>query len=356
MELDCKYRTINKICVNKRCFSSRYFCIKHRNINNVVFDYCVQLFGDKEILDYYDILVLYQELYIKYGMYEAQNILGTLIARRKADLFPIAIQAGMIVRNKSLKRNVLETFNKKIHLTIILSNNKKIKKVFSKLWGIWKGYLDRINGSVLGHAINTTDIFTLDDIDKISYPFKIKDTLNNIVLVFDTLSLYKYINDQKRTNEDNVVLNPYNRSPISTDVYIRLCKYIHILNLYVEKEDNFQKWQTIDMAYTDVVLAFDRAGFYTSVEWFNTIEYLDIVNVLKQFHEYCIMFHYDNNCMIDEEMINEYPDCAYRFCNLCLNLLEKNDFGYTTILFRSLMDKVNIFRRNTPEWINSITL
>ena len=363
MELRCIYRTTTELCSNVRCPFGK-FCVKHKNINNVIFDYCIKFLGNKEVLGYYDILVLYKELYGDYGMYEAQCIIGVLISRRKTDLFPIAIDAGLKVRKQSLKKNVLEAFFKKIHNAIVLSNNRKIKKVFSKLWSLWKGYLDRISGRSLGKPVNDTDIFTLDSLDEVKYIFQMVDGVSGVddvnncgskgsVYAFNAISLYKYV-QQQQLDENGSILNPYTRSKISIDTQIRLCRYINIIGKTDDPGPDDTLWETTNMAYTDVVIELERSGFYTSVEWFQPLEYIDIVNILKSFHEYCIEYHYDIECMADEDMVNEYPDYIYRFCYLCLNLIRLNNFGYTTVLFRSLMDNVERFRMNSPEWLNNI--
>lgn len=345
----CIYRTTQEICLNP----TYPYCSKHSNVKNVVFNYCYILFGDRKSLHYYDIIRLYSMIMLDYRSYVKTNqIIGTLISRRKAELFPIAISAGFKISKKSVKARVIPSLYERLYLIYILSRNKTIKRIFKKLWKMWKKYLDRISGKDLGCPHNTMDIFTLDQLDDIQYVFCFKDE-DSFVYGFEAIYLYKYLRTLSDNNE--LLSNPYNRNPLHKYTYIRLCRYLNIKNIIGSLiEDDRSKWITPEMAYTDVVIMFQQKGFYSSIDWFIRMGYDEIMSVINRLRDYSIAFNYNIIPIVEQIIPNEHPEYVYSFCSLCMELLRGNDFGQVTILFKSLVDKIKLFRTNAPSWIMNV--
>lgn len=347
---NCIYRTTTEICPNPK----HPYCTKHSHIKNVVFNYCFVLLGNKRILNYYDIIRLYSTIMVDYRSHlKTQQILKTLVARRKAELFPIAAGAGYRITKKSVKACVMVCLFERLSLVYVLSHNKTIKRIFRKLWKMWKAYAENVSGKDLGHPCNPTDIFTLEQLEEIPYLFSFKDVQSGFVYGFCAIHLYKYLRSLIDNNEP--LQNPYNRKPMHDSVLIRLRKYLSIKNLSCSLiEDDRSKWVTPEMAYTDVVIMFQQKGFYSSIEWFIAMDYSDVMNVINRFHEYSTALNYDTSLMIDQTIPNEHPEYVFRFCSLCMELFRCNHFGKVTILFKSLIDKIKQFDANAPSWILNV--
>ena len=157
-----------------------------------------------------------------------------------------------------------------------LYNFLKFSNYAIKIQKIAKGMLTRNlcklkNISKFKSAINDTDFFTLESINKLKFEdiYCYSDNKNN-VYVFSIRSLYHYY----KNNDD--FKNPYNRKHFNVNVK-RITKRIRKLsktlgyNIYLELDDlddDISDKTKLDLKITEIFQKMDAFGFITNRNWF----------------------------------------------------------------------------------------
>ena len=161
-----------------------------------------------------------------------------------------------------------------------------------KIQACWRGYLYRKYYRLHGPAVlnrklcvNETDFFTLCDLKDISYTqfFSYKDE-DNFIYGFDLVSFYTLIRKSPQRAQ-----NPYNRKPISQEIYATLRQQIrlsHILklpiNLNMNEEDTLSPQKRIAMQVVDLFQAMDNLGNYTNSDWFLVLNRVELIQYIRQ--------------------------------------------------------------------------
>lgn len=157
-----------------------------------------------------------------------------------------------------------------------LYNFLKFSNYAIKIQKIAKGMLTRNlcklkNISKFKSAINDTDFFTLESINKLKFEdiYCYSDNKNN-VYVFSIRSLYHYY----KNNDD--FKNPYNRKHFNVNVKritrrIRKLSKILGYNVYLELDDlddDISDKTKLDLKITEIFQKMDAFGFITNRNWF----------------------------------------------------------------------------------------
>ena len=333
----CIYRDFkvdSNRCKNTSLMTSP-FCIYHIHIKNPIYNLiCECNINDDKPFQFRDFITLYLYMYnnlMNNRYYILQNFF-----KNKEKLY---LCLGFGFKLKDLKKNTLIIrIYEKLENYCLVFNLKATKRKIILFQRLWRKYMSKISGAILGKPINNNEIFTFDDITEIEYPFYILD--NKKVYVFEALSLLYHINNNKKK------YNPYTKNKITNKTIDRLYHYLYIKDLCLD-DDEYQ-WLTTINAYTDISLELDKLGYYTDIRWFISLDYKTIVKVLNSFHKYVDDSHY----MCCTDFNNEYPDYIYKFCIMILEMLKDNDAStYGFILYKSLADNSKIFNINSPNWL-----
>jgi hypothetical protein len=166
-------------------------------------------------------------------------------------------------------------------------------KIQSKI----RGYFSRLSVSLRGPALfhnelstNCNDFYTFDDIQSISFYNFISWREDKNIFSFDIYSLYELIKSSKK--DKTKLLNPYNRSEISTKIVNNLNHIIKLNNIHGEKfkinkinEDNEITITTFNNKILNICLRIDSLGNYTDVKWFNSLNRRQTIKFINVLHD-----------------------------------------------------------------------
>lgn len=196
---------------------------------------------------------------------------------------------------------------------------------------------------------NTEDPFTYDSIDEIpdDHKFSYKDN-NGHIYIFNAVEFEYYLRNLRNLCSNET--NPYTKEQLPTHVINRLYLLLKYNQLKL-KQDNECKWHTALQAYTDVSLSMERAGFYTSVEWFEKITFDICKNIISSYKRICGSA--ENPFFITGFELNR-ATYTFDFCKEILNLFKEADEHYFLCcnFVKALASNVKEFRQNMPSWLN----
>lgn len=346
----CIFRDIRKkctLCSNKPIHNSLY-CNKHMHTKNTAFKHIMSVYKDKEIdIDALSIISIYREIYAKEEIETRRIILKSLLGNKNR-IIDIVKTIGIKNPKKKLKKELIDMLFNHLEWFCMAISLKSTNRKVSSLGLLWRDYMARISGSIYGNPCNDHDIFTFNTIQEIENPFYILD--NAKCYVFEPAYIYEFF---KREG----YWNPYNRNALNRSNFVRLNKFLYIKRIKKELFNDFE-WNSPHQAFTDVVIEFERLGFYSQVEWFISLGYNIILKIIIKFHQYSLLI--SHNFFRNNDIDNVYPQYIYTFCRMIIELLSDithpDHYTLTCLLYKSLIDCSKRFRENAPEWMTDITI
>jgi|688.fasta_scaffold267601_2 hypothetical protein len=188
-----------------------------------------------------------------------------------------------VTGNKQVLTNVIYKHLYLSHYASILQNfwRKHYTKRFARLHGPaqFKRHL----------CVNETDFFTMDDLKDIPYThfFSFKDS-DNMIYGFDIMSLYNLI----VKNDDNNVLNPYTRNPLSHKIKKDFKSLLYLSKIL--KEDipltmNEPEGDKIELNNDNRAISLfheiDTLGHYTNPIWFLDLERYQLIIYIRELYD-----------------------------------------------------------------------
>jgi hypothetical protein len=343
-------------CTGDQLSEDCKYCRKHKNKTNYIFEVMdAALNKGNNVNDERDLYEIFTFIYDNDLQQDEDNkkklffaIVAYLLSR--ATLLSILYKTlylngknieAMYMLQKKTKQNVI-TF-----VYDILMNTYQISKSDHAVYNIIKiqrfvrrHMYRKIIEYNKGPAKNTEDPFTYDDISEIpdDNKFSYLDR-NGYIYIFNTVEFEYYL----RTSDTKT--NPYTKDNLPEYVMNRL----HLLMLYNKlqaKQENEFKWQTILHAYTDLSHIMEKAGFYTSVEWFEKISFGICKNIIA-----CYKRTSSNSLYFCEELNRE--TYVFDFCKEAINLFKDADDHYLLCcnFMKALAANITEFRQNMPSWL-----
>jgi len=268
-------------------------------------------------------ITIAKQLLSKKQMYEKLSIYGYHNSRYKhvlAKTLHNLLYNTMVVEENHLKEVVkIQRFARCYLYRKIIQYNKKISE-------------------------NPNDPFTFDDVCEIpqSDLFSYEDERGH-VYKFNAIELDYYITHFESWN-------PYTKEPFEEKTLRYLNLLIMYNNLKRKTQDDFH-WTTPLQAYTDVSHVMERAGFYNNVNWFQTLGFNQIVNIIVLFKD--ISFEIDHDYFSNEISRDEYQ---YEFARELVRLFSNSQEEYLLCcnFFKSLSVYSDDFYYNAPEWLSSV--
>jgi hypothetical protein len=240
-----------------------------------------------ELARYFDSLLLstYED-YCRKNRYDIESIKKNQIKKDNFIIPQINEHELMLNNNYELKQ--LKEIIKYYKLKLTGKKEILIARIFSylylsihllKIQKLCRNYLTKKMMKFHGPAylkrdlcVNAIDFLTMDEIKDIipTQFFSYNDT-NNFIYGFDIVSFHNLI----KKSGNNIVLNPFTKSPIHLRVIHKFKRMIflsNLLNIPINlKIDNSESELVIKSSYNVALELFqhiDQLGNYTNVEWF----------------------------------------------------------------------------------------
>lgn len=262
------------------------------------------MMNHSEVLKQFDSLLLktYDDYYRK-NRYEIENIKKIQITEDNFIIPKINEYEFMINNNYKLKelKEIIKFYNLK------LTGNKKtlIARIFSYLYlsifslkmqkmcrnYLSKKYINRHGPAYLKRnlCVNAIDFLTMDDIKDIipTQFFSYKDK-NNFIYGFDVVSFYNLI----KKSGNNIILNPFTKSQISSNVICKFKQMIflsNLLNIPINlKMDDEETSLVMKSSLSEAKILFDyinQLENYTNFEWFMNLSKHELLNLVRELIE-----------------------------------------------------------------------
>jgi hypothetical protein len=282
----------------------------------------------------YNILSTYASMYEKNNKdVDIKNTCLLLLGKRER-AFNIADELGIYMSTNSLKKNITKNILLKFDWYCKVFKLSHINRKISTLQKIWKN--NKLN-EVLLECINTEDPFTSENLKDVVNIFYISE--DNHRYGFEAADLDYFIRNIG-------AWNPYTRKTIDNIDIMKLRNYINKKKIKTKLKI---KWQTIEQAYTDVIIYFERQGFLTNLDWYNKLTYKQILTILTEFNNNISLF-----ANINIEDISNTDDYIFKFCKIILNILQnecENSFMVISCLYNCFMNVSDDFLNNAPIWL-----
>lgn len=352
---NCIYRTMKTgIKCNKK--SDTLYCENHIYIKNRVYELLENILKDNTEITKKNVLQLLSHIY---------NNCDDLNEKEKKILFKVCIkyvcyykqiilelvntEHNEIINKKLKKEDILNKLHNYIYnLYIILNDSKKYNNILyiQKIW--YKKLLNKVNIKYEEKSENIEDPFTYDTIDEIpeELRFSFKDS-NGHIYTFNGLEFYYFINKTGKWN-------PYTRENITEETIDRLNKFIKYSKLNIKDIEEKYKWKTPSQAYTEISYILEKSGFYSDVNWFISLKYIDIKDTIATFHK--LSRRIPSHINYFKIKINK-ETYVYDFCNNIQELFNNANEHY--ILCCNFIKALGVhnlyFYNNIPDWLNDIT-
>lgn len=342
-----QYNNGNK-CGEKSLEYSQY-CKKHINKRNHIFEIMDQCLANNTINTSTDLYNIFQYIHntdtIENKNETFYNIASYLLSRMSI--------IGIIYKLVKLDINKC---NKKIIITHHLQN------IFSKMYNVSKDVdcmsniikIQRFMRQKLYEKItaynkllseNNEDPFTFDTIDEIppAYKFSYKDSKGHIYS-FNAIEFEYFIRNNGRWN-------PYTKEEIPDYIINQLYMLINYNKLELKEEEVF-KWQTPLQAYTDVSQVMEKSGFYTSVVWFEKLNYNSCKNIIKRFRELSSGVP-DGNLFFPITFEMNKSTYYFDLAKEIISLFKESDTHYLLCcnFIKALAANIKEFYQNMPSWL-----
>ena len=351
-----RYKYKNAKCENI-CDNNKSFCKKHLKYNDIIFfhilnDCCPNC---NDLLNIEKLYIIFIYIYSNYNndKDELKKILFIKIISYlfySKNIFNL-LSNYYIYKNKSKKEiiNILfnifyNTFNLNItNLNTVI----KIQLFFKK--NLIKNIIKDYNNDLLTHK---EDPFTLENINNIDkcYRFYFKEF--DKIYCFSALEFEYYLRNNKT--------NPYTKKLIDKKTKNRLLLFIKYNKLVLKLENEFNKWETAQQAYTDVVYYMEKIGFYNNILWFDELTYSNIIYIISIYNDLTNNIDinnifFENNIISDIE--NDKDNFKYIFAKEIISLFKNgnNHFILCCNFVKALAIVSNNFYNNLPEWLSNLS-
>jgi hypothetical protein len=326
-----------------------YYCTLHCYTKHKIYNYIKDLsFPYNKEIRGYEVLLIYIYLYNKiFDLSERIKIMKPLFGKTKR-LFSLSNELCIFTCKSSKKKKILIELINKLEWYCLIKDLKWLNRRITKIQLLWKKYMKYLSGFNLDilKCINTEDIFNLDIINSLEYPFYILDNQN--IYCFETKNIYNFI-------LNSGLWNPYTRNLFLEIDFIRLKKFIYIKNIPLLDKII---WLTPLQAYTDVILKFAENGFLINIDWLTVLQFKDILRIINLYHIFSesmpLVFLSDEHFLEN----NIYPHYIFTFCTMLMELLNNTDddfyFTYICLLYKSFIYISKPFRENAPLWLLEI--
>lgn len=335
-------------CTDESMEYSQY-CKKHINKRNQIFEIMEQCLGNSTITSCADLFKLFVHIYDMPQPLEKMELFYTIVSYLLSRLTIIAVLSKLVLVD-------IRKYNKKFiityHMYKLFKNTYQLSKDDNAIYNIIKiqrflrqKLYEKITACNNLPAENTDDPFTYDSIDEIqpSHKFSYKDS-NDHVYIFNAVEFEYFI----RTNGK---WNPYTKEEIPDYIINRLYILINYNRLQTKSDEEF-KWQTPLQAYTEVSQIMEKAGFYTSVVWFDKIDYKTCKNIITVYRELCSGL-VDGNMYFPIAFEMHKSTYVYDFAREIINLFKESDAHYLLCcnFIKALAVNIKDFYQNMPAWL-----
>jgi hypothetical protein len=334
----------NDTCIE--CDGMSNYCKRHINKRNHIFEIIEQSLGDRRVTSARDLYSIFTYIYTLDIVEDKKEMFYKIVAYLLSRLTLIKIIQKAIFTD-------ISKYNKKTIITYLYNiffrnhnQDTQMSNAVLRIQRFWRNKLyARITACNKLPAENAEDPFTFDTIDEIPIEcrFSYKDSKGH-VYIFNAIEFEYFL----RTNG---CWNPYTKEEIPEYVI----RHLHLLMSYNKlhkKEDNAIKWHTSLQAYTEVSQAMERAGFYTSVEWFNKITFTICKNIINTYRNLC---HHLPNGNMFFPVAFEINQSTYVFdlCKEIINLFKESDEHYLLCcnFIKALAVNIKEFYQNMPSWL-----
>jgi hypothetical protein len=118
------------------------------------------------------------------------------------------------------------------------------------------------------------------------------------------------------------------------------------------KEEEVFKWQTPLQAYTDVSQVMEKSGFYTSVVWFEKLNYNSCKNIIKRFRELSSGVP-DGNLFFPITFEMNKSTYYFDLAKEIISLFKESDTHYLLCcnFIKALAANIKEFYQNMPSWL-----
>lgn len=350
----CIYRKTNCLKCKNKVSNNTHYCDEHIKKSNNIFTILDKFLDKKNLLTNADIYPLLIFIY----SYDDNNVNNKEIFNNIIDYLYI---------NKYKLFSILNNFDNKFQL-LKLKKQHIIDYIHNLYYNTYKISLDNEKTSLViklqrnirkfliyklkvhydnDDSVNEYDAFTCDPIKDLprNIKFSFKDNLGHLYS-FNSIELDYFI---KKVG----AWNPYTKEILTDDLINKL----RLFNIYNKNElksieDNYN-WQTPLQAYTDVSQCMEKLGFYNNVEWFMKLTYINIKNIIKNFHY--TTYDIPNSKKYFKDTIN-IQTYVYDFSKNIIKLFENGNDHYLLCckFIKTLGLYSNDFYNNMPLWLINI--
>jgi hypothetical protein len=348
----CIYRKTNCLKCKLKTTNNNEYCEIHTKYANVLFNILDKFLDNKKIISNDDIYSLFIFIYSREendNKKQFHNIIDYLYIN-KYKLFSILDKYdNKYFLLKYKKHQIIEYIHDLFYNTYKISEDNAKVFLIKKLQKRVKKYLMyKLNVYYENEtSVNDADPFTCDPISEIPYniKFSFKDKLGHLY-TFNSIELDYFI---KKVG----AWNPYTKELLSEDLIYKL-KLFNIYNKNTLKSiDDKYNWKTPLQAYTDVSQIIEKIGFYNNVEWFMKLTYINIKNIIRNFHYTTVNIPNSKKYFKETISIQTY---VYDFSKNIIKLFENGNDHY--LLCCKFIKSLGLFSpdfyNNMPSWLVNI--
>lgn len=345
----CIYRKKDTFELCSRCAKKNSLFCRYHNYSNAkdVYQIFYKIFGNKGLIDQYDIYNLYKHLFDTFVIIYYKEDVGGEIFKKILHYIPFNI-----LLKASAKYIKNRTYSKEEIYDILYKLNNNTYNINNKECDIIKKYQEKIKYNIMMRndnreaIINDDDLFTCEKISDIpkKHMFILKDKYGSYA--FDVVELEYFV--KNCYNEKVDPYNPYTREKFSENVLWKLKIFIKKNDVVLRVRE--YKWESNIRAFTDLSITIERNGFYNNPEWFNKMKTADILKTIKYFKDFSSNIRESDKFFCD---INANT-VVFDFCREAIKMFDEcnNDLYVLCCNFvKALALCSNDFYENLPSWL-----
>jgi len=341
-----RYQYCNGAKCNSLCKNVSKYCHKHANKNDETFEFMEDILHDKKIVNISDMYSIFQYIYQLDITSDKKDIFLKIMSYLMSRMAIISMIYAVVYFDAT-------KYKKKAAISYLYdlfcnthSMSKSYDKEVIKIQKFLRRHLIRkIRACDEMVSENTEDPFTFDTISEIpdEYKFGYTDSKGH-VYIFNAVEFEYFIRQQG-------AWNPYTKEDLPDHVIRRLYILINHHKLLL-KDENDCKWQTALQAYTEVSQVMEKAGFYTSVEWFTKLSYTDCKSIVHMYRVVCKNITGGNMYFPTAFEFNQNT-YVYDLCKEIINLFKDSDDHYILCcnFIKTLAMYNKDFYNNMPSWL-----
>jgi len=263
-----------------------------------------------------------------------ENMPDVLIKYKIPELKSIAQKNNLNVSGtKTILINRIMTFYEKCRCATIIQ--KSVRRWFVRLWMNTRSYVKNTN------HINDADFYTFEPIIEIPYKYYFSYSSSGNIYGFRVQSfihlVYKSMIGSSTVSEKCIVLNPYNREPISEEIIMNLFRFIRLYRILFEIDGKTNELledgceNLYDIIYIKPEITKDKTDFIKKIHY--TIIKQNITRKLEEIRKKTIIQRIINLFM-DIDLLGNYTSYTW-FSNLTTN---------ETIIYWGLLYDIWLYR------------